>query len=71
MALTVEHEEAPLKPCAASRSRSLVVAVTLALQTGLRHDEIGLLKWRQVDLVNNAIIVGKSKTQHGAGRQCQ
>jgi integrase len=27
-----------------------------------------LLKWRQVDFVNEAVVVGKSKTQHGAGR---
>src|SRR6185503_15905145 len=34
----------------------------------LRHDELRLLRWRQVDLTNNAIVVGKSKTDHGAGR---
>ena len=34
----------------------------------MRHDELRLLRWRQVDLTNEAIKVGKSKTEHGAGR---
>jgi integrase len=67
-ALTVEEEEKILRACAASRSRSLLPVVTLALNTGLRHDELRLLTWRQVDLVNEAVTVGKSKTDHGAGR---
>jgi integrase len=67
-ALSVEQEEALLKACAASRSRSLIVAVTLALQTGLRHDEIRLLRWKQIDLTNEGVTVGRSKTEHGAGR---
>lgn len=68
VALTTEQEEALLKACAASRSRSLYPAVELALNTGLRHDEIRLLRWRQVDFANESIIVGKSKTEHGTGR---
>lgn len=67
-ALTIEEEEALLKACAASRSRSLLPVVTLALSTGMRHDEMRLLRWRQIDFVNQAITVGKSKTEHGAGR---
>ena len=67
-ALHVEEEERLLKACARSHSRSLLVAVTLALNTGMRHDEIRLLRWRQVDLTNQAITVGKAKTDHGTGR---
>ncbi|MEQ1897613.1 MAG: site-specific integrase [Vicinamibacterales bacterium] len=67
-ALAVEEEERLLRACAASRSRSLLPAVTLALNTGLRHDELRLMTWRQVDLVNDAVTVGVSKTEHGAGR---
>jgi integrase len=67
-ALSREEEEKLLLACASSRSRSLLPAVTLALQTGLRHDELRLLKWRQIDFDNNAVTVGKSKTAHGAGR---
>ena len=60
-ALTPEQEEALLKACASSRSRSLLVVVTLALQIGLRHDEIRLLRWRQIDFTHAAITVGKQK----------
>ena len=67
-ALTVEQEQRLVAACAASRSRSLLPAVSLALVTGLRHDELRLLKWLQVDLANEAIRVGKSKTVHGTGR---
>jgi len=67
-ALTTEQEEALLKGCAASRSRSLLPAVTIALSTGLRSDEIRLLKWKQIDLVHEAITVGRSKTPSGTGR---
>ena len=53
-ALSVDEEERLLKACAASRSRSLLPAVTLALNTGLRYDELRLLTWRQVDLVHES-----------------
>jgi integrase len=67
MALTPEQEEKLLKACAVSRSRSLLPAVTLAIQTGLRDEELRLLKWKQIDLLGKAVTVGKSKTQHGTG----
>jgi integrase len=67
-ALSREEEMRLLAACAASRSRSLLPAVTLALNTGLRHDELRLLRWRQIDFANLAVTVGKSKTPHGAGR---
>lgn len=68
LALTGEQEEALVRACAASRSRSLLTAVTLALQTGLRDKELRLLRWRQIDLLNRTLKVGKSKTEHGEGR---
>ena len=68
VALTNKEEATLLTACAASRSRSLVVVVTLALSTGLRLDELRLLRWNQIDFVNRALRVGKSKTDHGAGR---
>jgi len=67
-ALAREEEERLLRACASSRSRSLWPAVTLALQTGLRHDELRLLRWRQIDFDNSAVTVGQSKTTHGTGR---
>jgi len=68
VALSAEQEETLLKACAVSRSRSLLPVVTLALSTGMRHDEMRLLRWRQIDFANAAIKVGTSKTVHGAGR---
>ena len=68
IALSAEQETKLLAACAASRSRSLLPAVTIALSTGLRLDEIRLLKWKQIEFVHEALKVGKSKTQQGAGR---
>jgi len=68
IALTTEQEAALIAACAASRSRSLLPAVVLALSTGLRLDEMRLLRWKQIDVANRALRVGRSKTQAGAGR---
>ena len=57
-----------MKACATSRSRSPCYHVTLALSTGMRHDELRLLRWRQIDFTHKAILVGKSKTEHATGR---
>jgi integrase len=52
-----------------SISRSLYPAVQVALNTGLRSEEMRLLKWEQVDLLlHPSITVGKSKTKGGTGR---
>jgi integrase len=67
--LTVDEEKSLLQQCCASRSRSLSVAVTLALQTCMRYSEIRLLRWRQVDFGRRVITVGESKTYAGAGRE--
>ena len=67
-ALSWDEEQRLLKACAASRSRSLFPAVVIALNTGLRLEELRLLKWRQIDFVNEALTVGKSKTAQGTGR---
>lgn len=68
MALSIEQEVALLAACAASRSRSLLPAVAVSLATGLRHNELRSLRWRQVDFGNEAIKVGRSKTATGTGR---
>ena len=44
------QETALRAACAPSRSRSLLPVVSLALATGMRHDEMRLLRWKQVDL---------------------
>ena len=67
-AITYVEEAALLRECRASRSRSLHVAVVVALQTCMRYSEIRLLQWRQVDLGRRLITVGLSKTLAGEGR---
>jgi integrase len=67
-ALTPEEETALLAECLNSRSRSLYVAVQVALNTCMRYSEIRLLQWKQVDFAGKIIKVGKSKTESGTGR---
>jgi integrase len=67
-ALTSEEERALLEACGASRSRALLPAVTLALNTGMRRGEILDLTWGQIDFLDERLIVGKSKTEAGHGR---
>jgi integrase len=63
------EEAALLTECRQSRSRSLDVAVTLALWTCTRLSELRLLRWRQVDFNRRVVTVGKSKTEAGEGRE--
>jgi integrase len=57
-----------LLTCKASASRSLYPAVLTSIHTGLRSQELRLLRWHQVDLLEGIITVGKSKTPGGEGR---
>ena len=45
-----------------------ILAVTVALATGMRYSEIRLLRWKQIDLEKHTLTVGDSKTEAGAGR---
>ncbi|HEX5413548.1 MAG TPA: site-specific integrase, partial [Terriglobia bacterium] len=65
-ALTRDEETALLKAC--ESNPLLHTAVTLALNTGLRKNEIRLLKWEQIDFAERTLTVGKSKTAAGTGR---
>lgn len=67
-ALTAAEEKALLDACSRSRSRSLYTIVVLALSTCMRHSEIRLLQWKQIDLEKRLLRVGKSKTEHGTDR---
>jgi integrase len=67
--ITAEEESSLLLECRKSRSRSLHVAVTLALQTCMRYSELRLLHWRQIDFGRGIITVGKSKTEAGTSRE--
>jgi integrase len=57
-----------LSACKVSVSRGLYPAVLTSIHTGLRSQELRMLRWRQVDLTEGIITVGKSKTQGGEGR---
>ena len=57
-----------LTACKSSASRGLYPAVLTSIHTGLRSQELRLLRWRQVDLIEGIITVGKSKTRGGDGR---
>lgn len=67
-ALSPKDEKKLLDACADSRSRSLLPAVLLALNTGMRYSELRLLQWGQVDWTKRTVRVGKSKTDAGTGR---
>jgi len=66
--ITVEEESTLLSECRRSRSRSLYVAIVVALETCMRYSEIRLLRWQQIDLTRRVITVGDSKTEAGEGR---
>lgn len=66
--LTDDEAKNVLDAVKASASRSLYPAVLTSIHTGLRSEELRLLKWHQVDLIAGEITVGKSKTQGGKGR---
>ena len=68
VALTVDEERRLMEACRMSRSRSLLPAFVLALQTGLRYSELRLLKWSRVDFLVAQLTVGQSKTAAGTGR---
>jgi integrase len=67
--ITAAEEAALLTECRRSRSRSLHVAVTLALWMCTRLSELRLLRWRQVDFHRRVVTVGESKTEAGEGRE--
>lgn len=67
-AISRDEEDALLKACRASRSRSLYPAVLVALNTCMRYSELRLLRWGQVDLNSCTLTVGHSKTESGTGR---
>lgn len=67
--LTEESEARLLEEAAQNRSRSLYPALVLALSTGMRHSELRLLRWRQLDFEALVLTVGQSKTQYGTGRK--
>lgn len=66
-ALSHDEETRLLAECKKADS-ACYTAVVLALNTTMRSDEIKKLRWYQVDWMNRALTVGKSKTEAGKGR---
>ena len=46
----------------------LYTVTLLALNTGMRHEEIRTLRWKHIDLLKRVLRVGESKTEAGKGR---
>jgi integrase len=67
-ALTRDDERRLLSACGASRSKALLPVVTLAMHTAMRYSELLTLRWGQVDLDGEKLVVGRSKTIAGTGR---
>jgi integrase len=67
-ALSPEEEQRLVEAAARNRSRMIGPIVRMALVTGMRRDEIRLLKWNQIDFEQKQITVGRSKTAAGRGR---
>jgi len=67
-AISPEEEQRILEVAARSDSKMIHPVLRIALGTGMRRDEIRLLKWNQIDFENREITVGKAKTEKGSGR---
>jgi integrase len=66
--LSDSEMNALLTACKASNSRGLYTAVLVSIHSAVRNAELRNLRWRQVDLDEGTITVGKSKTVGGTGR---
>ena len=66
-ALSADEQHRVLAACKASRSRSLYPAVLLAIHSGLRNQELRLLRWRQIDFLEGTLTVGKSRRLGATG----
>jgi integrase len=51
-----------------ARSPVIYPALMLAFNAGMRSGEIRNLRWNQVDLKRQFLVIGKSKTEAGEGR---
>jgi integrase len=67
-ALSIDEMSRLLKAARNSRSQSLYPAIVLLQNTGLRVSELRTLQWKQIDMFERSVTVGKSKTRGGEGR---
>jgi integrase len=68
LSLPSKDESKLLAECGKSRSKALLPAFVVAMNTGLRYSELVGLRWGQVDFAGKRLTVGKSKTEAGDGR---
>jgi integrase len=62
---SAEEKQKLLEAAHNSRSPAIYPALMLALNAALRNAEIQNLRWSQVDLNKQFLIVGRSKTEAG------
>ncbi len=68
-ALSQAEESALRRELLACESNAARTAVFVALNTGMRSDEIKAMQWRQIDFGQRILTVGEAKTKAGTGRQ--
>jgi integrase len=67
-ALTPDEAHRILTAAKKLRNLSLYPALVVLMNTGLRVSELRTMQWRQVDLLDRFVTVGRSKTRGGEGR---
>ena len=67
-AYTEEEKQRMLREAATARSPHIYLALTLALNAGMRDQEIKSLSWPQINFEKRFLAVGRSKTEGGEGR---
>jgi len=67
-AYTEDEKKRMLAEAAKSRSPHIFLALTLALNAGMRDAEIKSLSWTQINFEKRFLAVGRSKTEGGEGR---
>jgi integrase len=67
-AYSEEEKERMLAEAAKARSPHIYLALTLALNAGVRDAELRGLTWAQIEFTKGYLVVGHSKTEAGEGR---
>jgi len=67
-AYTPAEKDRMLEEARKARSPHIYLALTLALNAGMRDAEIRNLTWEQIDFAKKFLAVGRSKTEAGEGR---
>ena len=67
-AYTPAEKDRMLEEARKARSPHIYLALTLALNAGMRDAEIRNLTWEQIDFTKKYLAVGSSKTEAGEGR---